>query len=131
MRRPGPYQVQAAIAAAPRRRGRRPAETDWREIAALYDALAAIDAVAGRRAQPRRRGRDGRRPGAGLALLDGIADGGALDDYHLPPRGAGRPAAPARPPVGGGRVAYRRALELTGNEAERDFLARRLAEVGG
>ena len=38
-------------------------DTDWARIAALYDALAELSAVAGRRAEPRGRGRDGVRPG--------------------------------------------------------------------
>ena len=46
----------------PRARRAPPAETDWTRIAALYDALAQRRAVAGRRAQSRGRGRDGRRP---------------------------------------------------------------------
>ena len=49
----------------PRARARRPEDTDWPRIAALYDALARARAVAGRRAQPRGRGRDGVRPGRG------------------------------------------------------------------
>ena len=40
-------------------------DTDWERIVALYDGLAQLDAVAGGRAQPRRRGRDGVRPAGG------------------------------------------------------------------
>ncbi len=70
-------------------------------------------------------------PDAGLALLERLADDGALlAGYHLLPatradllRRAGRhPEAAA---------AYRDALALAGTAPERRYLARRLAEVGG
>ena len=129
MRRPGPYQIQAAIAALHDERADR-RETDWAEIALLYDALAAIEpspvvelnrAVAVAMVEG---------PARGLDLIDGIAAGGELVDYHLLHaaradllRRLDRPEEASE--------AYRRAYELTGNEAERAFLARRLAEVGG
>ena len=53
-RRSGPYALQAAIAAC-HARARTAEETDWARIAALYEALAAAGALAGRGAQPRRR----------------------------------------------------------------------------
>lgn len=125
--RPGPYQLQAAIAAlhdaAPT-----PAATDWPQIAALYLALARIDpspvvelnrAVAVAMA-------DG--PASGLALMDELVTRGQLDDY--PYLHAGRADLLRRL----GRwadavVAYRRALELSANASEQAFLARRLLEV--
>ena len=58
--RPGPYQVQAAIAAC-HATAATPADTDWQEIAVLYGELGAHDRFAGGRAQPRGGGRDGRR----------------------------------------------------------------------
>ncbi len=58
---PGPYTLQAAIAAC-HARARIGEETDWQRIAALYATLAAAPAVAHRRAQPRRRTRHGLRP---------------------------------------------------------------------
>jgi RNA polymerase sigma-70 factor, ECF subfamily len=70
--------------------------------------------------------RDG--PEAGLVALDAVADEPALRGYHLLPaaradlyRRLGRRAEAAR--------AYRAALDLVGNEPERVFLARRLAET--
>ena len=60
LRRPGPYQLQAAIAAC-HARAPSAAETDWREIAVLYDRLSEIVADPGRVAQPRGRRGDGRR----------------------------------------------------------------------
>jgi RNA polymerase sigma-70 factor (ECF subfamily) len=123
-RAPGPYQLQAAIAAL-HAQAATPEETDWRQIAALYEQLlrvaptpvAALNrAVAVAMAEG---------PERGLALIDEI---GGLDRYHLlhAARGdllrrAGRPRDAA--------LAYRRALELAGNERERAFLARRLADV--
>jgi RNA polymerase sigma-70 factor (ECF subfamily) len=72
--------------------------------------------------------RDG--PEAGLALIDAILARGDLADYHLAHaaradlyRRLGRSAE--------ARVAYTRALALAGQEPERRFLARRLAELGG
>lgn len=128
MRRPGPYQVQAAIAAV-HDEAPTAAETDWVQIALLYDALQRLDpspvvelnrAVAVAMA-------DG--PSSGLELIDRIRATGELDDYHLLHaaradllRQLQRPAEAS--------AAYHRALELAGNEAERMFLARRLAEVG-
>ena len=81
-RPPGPYALQAAIAAvhagAPR------AElTDWRQIALLYEELANVlptPVVTLNRAVAIAMA-DG--PAAGLALIDALANGGALDDYHL------------------------------------------------
>jgi RNA polymerase sigma-70 factor (ECF subfamily) len=67
-------------------------------------------------------------PEAGLSLVDRAAGGGRLDGYHLLPatradllRRLGRHADAA--------AAYREALELAGMDADRRFLARRLAEV--
>jgi RNA polymerase sigma-70 factor, ECF subfamily len=129
MRRPGPYQVQAAIAAV-HDEAPSAADTDWAQIALLYDRLEALDpspvvelnrAVAVAMV-------DG--PARGLELLDGIAADGTLDDYHL--LHAARADLLRRlDRRSEASLAYRRAYELAGNEAERGFLARRLAEVGG
>jgi len=129
MRRPGPYQLQAAIAAvhdASLVDGR----TDWRQIAALYGALAIASpspvvelnrAVAIAMA-------DG--PDVGLALVDRIDASGELDGYpylHAARadllRRLGRADEAVR--------AYRRALELTSNDMEQSFLHRRIHELSG
>jgi RNA polymerase sigma-70 factor (ECF subfamily) len=122
VRRPGPYQVQAAIAAC-HARAPRPEDTDWPQIAALYATLAGMSpnpvvdvnrAVAVAMA-------DG--PAAGLALLEPL--GGDLDGYHL--FHAARADLLRRLGRDDDAVsAYRRALELATNEAERRFLERRL-----
>ncbi len=129
MRRPGPYQIQAAIAAlhdgAPTS-----GETDWAEIALLYDALAAIEPSAVVELNRAVAVAMVEGPARGLDLIDEIAARGELVDYHLLHaaradllRRLDRPEEASE--------AYRRAYELTGNEAERAFLVRRLAEVGG
>jgi RNA polymerase sigma-70 factor (ECF subfamily) len=125
--RPGPYQLQAAIAWE-HDRAADPSATDWRRIAGLYANLAALTgspvvelnrAVAVAMA-------DG--PAAGLALVDRIDAAGTLDGYlHLHTaradllRRLGRAAEAA--------AAYRRALDLVDNAAEREFLRDRLTAL--
>jgi RNA polymerase sigma-70 factor (ECF subfamily) len=118
--RPGPYQVQAAIAAvhsdAPDA-----ATTDWAQIVALYDLLWSMQptAVVALNRAIAVAERDG--PEAGLELVDRLS----LEQYHLfhSTRGVlldrlGRTDEAA--------AATARALELTDNPAERELLARRL-----
>jgi RNA polymerase sigma-70 factor (ECF subfamily) len=123
----GPYALQAAIAAL-HCQAARAEDTDWRQIVRLYDLLergqpspvvalnraAAVAMVEG--------------PRPGLALIDALAAGGALDRYHLLHsaradllRRAGATAEAAEH--------YERALALVTNDAERRFLERRLREV--
>jgi RNA polymerase sigma factor (sigma-70 family) len=80
----GPYALQAAIAAC-HARARAPEDTDWKQIVALYDALAQVmpspvvelnRAVAVSMAFG---------PEAGLELVDALADEPSLRDYHLLP----------------------------------------------
>ena len=122
LRAPGAYQLQAAIAAM-HARAPRPEDTDWPEIASLYTALAARNpspVVSLNRAVAIAMA-DG--PGTGLPLVDELAD--ELDTYHLFHatradllRRLGREAE--------ADAAYRRALELATNPAERRFLEGRL-----
>jgi RNA polymerase sigma-70 factor, ECF subfamily len=125
MRRPGLYQVQAAIAAL-HAQAPRPEDTDWPEIATLYRVLRAMSpspvielnwAVAVAMA-------DG--PDAGLALMEPL--GNELDRYHLFHaaradllRRSGRTAE--------AKLAYQRALELVTNPVERKYLQRRVSQV--
>ena len=120
---PGPYQVQAAIAAC-HATARTAADTDWTQIAALYRQLKQTPVVALNRAVAIGMA-DG--PAVGLRLVDDLA-AGPLAGYHLLPatradflRRLGR-CAEAVP-------AYLEALELAATEAERLYLQRRLAEV--
>ena len=81
---PGPYALQAAIAAS-HARALSAAETDWTTIAGLYDALIKLQptpVVALNRAVAVAMARG---PAAGLALVDELAADHALKDYHLLP----------------------------------------------
>jgi len=118
--RPGPYQIQAAINAV-----HSDPVTDWGQILRLYDQLALIaggPVVALHRAVAVA---EVHGPAAALDIVDGLA---GLDRHHLWHavradllRRLGRPGAAA--------VAYGKALDLTGNAAERRFLAESLAQV--
>jgi RNA polymerase sigma-70 factor (ECF subfamily) len=120
---PGPYQLQAAIQAV-HSDAATAAETDWRQILALYDQLLArapTPVVALNRAVAVAEV-DG--PAVALALLDGLE----LPRNHLLPavradllRRLGRNAEAV--------AAYDAALALVGNAAEADFLRRRRAEL--
>ncbi|MFD7089407.1 RNA polymerase sigma factor [Streptomyces sp. NPDC059896] len=121
----GPYSVQAAIAAC-HARAVRYEDTDWKAIAALYGRLAALTpspvvelnrAVAVSMAEG---------PAAGLRLVDALAEGPALKDYHLLPSvrgdllerlGRGHEA----------RAEFERAASLTRNARERGLLLERAA----
>jgi RNA polymerase sigma-70 factor (ECF subfamily) len=124
-RRPGPYQVQAAIAAL-HARAPRPEDTDWPQIAALYGRLAVMSpspVVELNRAAAIAMA-DG--PARGLALVDALA--GELDEYHL--FHAARADLLRRlGAMDEAAAAYRRALELATNPSERAYLARRLEEA--
>ncbi|GGS49030.1 RNA polymerase subunit sigma-24 [Actinokineospora fastidiosa] len=122
---PGPYQLQATIAAV-HAQAPSAAETDWQAIAALYADLLAVaptPVVALNHGIAVAMAAD---PEDGLALIDCV-DG--LDDYHLFHaaradllRRLGRRAEAER--------AYRRAAELAVDPADRRFLADRLRELG-
>jgi RNA polymerase sigma-70 factor (ECF subfamily) len=120
LRAPGPYQLQAAIAAA-----HTEDETDWTQIALLYRRLGELTpspvvelnrAVAVAMAEG---------PDSGLALMDALA---GLDDYYLLHsaradllRRLGQDEDAA--------LAYERALALAPSEVERDFLRGRLDDI--
>jgi RNA polymerase sigma-70 factor, ECF subfamily len=126
-RAPGPYALQAAIAAvhcqAPRAE-----DTDWPQIAALYEMLwraqpspivALNRAVAVAMAQG---------PQAGLEMIDSLSDSDDLENYHLLHaaradllRRMGLHAEAAKN--------YERALELVTNDSERRYLEKRLRQV--
>jgi RNA polymerase sigma-70 factor, ECF subfamily len=127
--RPGPYQVQAAIAAC-HATAAEAADTDWAQIAALYGQLARLvpSAVVRLNRAVAVGMRDG--PAAGLALVEQLEEAGELAGYHLLPatradllRRLGRRDEAA--------AAYREALELAPTEPERRYLARRLTETTG
>jgi RNA polymerase sigma-70 factor (ECF subfamily) len=123
----GEYAVQGSIAAL-HANAKTAKETDWRQIAGLYDVLLRMDpspvievnravavAMSGSLQQ-------------GLALLDELQQRRELGEFHLLPaaradllRRLGR--------IAEAREAYRRALGLATNDIERRFLRRRVAEI--
>ncbi|HYQ64196.1 RNA polymerase sigma factor [Actinophytocola sp.] len=123
--RPGPYQLQAAIAGC-HATAERSADTDWQRIADLYGLVARLNpspvvelnrAVAVAEV-------DG--PAAGLALVDQLRDD--LVGYHLLPatradllRRMNRPDE--------AKAAYEEALELAPTDVERRFLTRRINDL--
>lgn len=127
LRQPGPYQLQAAIAAC-HAAAEHPGATDWAEIAALYAVLARCEpspvvhanrAVAVAMAEG---------PAAGLSILDELSDDSQCQRWHLLHacradllRRLGRSAEAGD--------AYRAALALDPPPTEREFLAGRLAEI--
>jgi RNA polymerase sigma-70 factor, ECF subfamily len=124
---PGPYAVQAAIAAV-HARARCAEETDWTQIAGLYDVLLRLQpspvielnrAVAVAMSQG---------AAEGLRLLDELEQRGELRGYYLLPAAQGDLARRLNRWTAAAE-AYRQALALVSNEAERRFLARRLAEA--
>jgi RNA polymerase sigma-70 factor (ECF subfamily) len=127
MRRPGPYQVQAAIAAL-HARAASPEQTDWAQIAALYGVLARMTpspvvelnwAVAVAMAEGIE---------AGLGRIERLGSSRELEGYHL--YHAARADLLRRLGRGGEAAeAYRRALEGVATEPERRYLLRRLCEV--
>ena len=127
MRRAGPYQVQAAIAAL-HCQAERAEATDWGQIAALYDELLRIQPspiVALNRAVAVAMARG---PDDGLRLLDDEELASALERYHL--YHAARADLLRRADrLADAATAYRRALELATNAVERAYLERRLREV--
>ena len=125
--RPGPFQIQAAIAAVHAASPTAEA-TDWSQIIALYDQLCALrphPVVALNRSVAIA---ELHGPAEGLAALAGI-DAAALDRYQ--PYHAARADLLARAGRRDeARGAYDRALELTANAVERDFLGRQRAALG-
>jgi RNA polymerase sigma-70 factor (ECF subfamily) len=127
MRDPGPYQIQAAIAAV-HAEAVNASATDWHQIEALYKELARMNpspvvllnhavAVA-----------MGRGIEQGLALIDKLGSTGSLDGYHLYYaaradllRRLDRRSEAAR--------LYETALELVTNQVERDYLQMRLESI--
>jgi RNA polymerase sigma-70 factor, ECF subfamily len=122
---PGPYQIQAAIAAV-HSDAQTADQTDWRQILVLYDQLMGIaptPVVALNRAVALA---EVGGPAAGLAAIEGL-DLGSYYPFHVARadllRRLGRSAEAA--------AAYDAAMALTANPAARDFLARRRRALAG
>lgn len=124
---PGPYQVQAAIAAL-HARAAVPADTDWRQIATLYRVLGEMiesPVVELNRAVAVAM-TDG--PIVGLRLLDALDDSGTLKDYYL--LHAARADLLRRTGwLDEAATAYQQARDLCQNHVERTFLQGRLSAV--
>jgi RNA polymerase sigma-70 factor (ECF subfamily) len=122
--RPGPYQLQAAISAV-HSDAREAGDTDWRQILALYDQLMAITpnpVVAMNRAVA-----VGELEGPDKALT--LVDELRMERYHLWHavradllRRMGREEEAS--------AAYRKAIELCENSREKEFLEKRLRQLG-
>nr|KEP24744.1 RNA polymerase subunit sigma-24 [Georgenia sp. SUBG003] len=122
---PGPYQVQAAIAAV-HSDAASAAETDWPQVLALYDQLVRIAPTPVVRLNRAVALAEVAGPAPALEAVDGLD----LDGYHLYHAvradlltRLGRSAEAA--------AALERSIELTANETERDLLRRRLAALTG
>jgi RNA polymerase sigma factor (sigma-70 family) len=122
----GPYALQAQIAAC-HARARRAEDTDWAEIAGLYAVLSQVmpspvvelnRAVAVSMASG---------PAAAMVLIDAIAEGGMLDNYHLFYGVRGDLLRKLSRHEEANRD-FRRAAELTRNERERAYLLARAEE---
>jgi RNA polymerase sigma-70 factor, ECF subfamily len=127
LRKPGPYQLQAAIAAC-HAAAEHSSATDWAEIAALYTALARCEPTPVVHANRAVAVAMTEGPAAGLALLDELRGDSQCQRWHLLHacradllRKLGRTAEASD--------AYRTALTLDPPPAEREFLAGRLAEI--
>ena len=123
--RPGPYQLQAAIQAVHADAATAGA-TDWRQIVALYDRLVALAPSPVVRLNRAVAVAELDGPAAALALVDALE----MQDFHVFHavradllRRLGRTGEAAR--------AYDAAIALAGNAAERAFLERRAASLGG
>ncbi|HSS19892.1 MAG TPA: RNA polymerase sigma factor [Pyrinomonadaceae bacterium] len=129
LRRVGVYQLQAAIAAV-HAQARSAVETDWRQMVALYNELLRLNpspvielnqAVAIAMSEGLEQG---------LQRIEVVGAEGRLENYYLFHaaradllRRLGRSAE--------ARAAYERALELTANQVEQNFVRRRLDELAG
>ena len=120
---PGPYELQAEIAAC-HARARTPEETDWPRIVTLYEALSRIApspivelnrAVAVAMAFG---------PAAGLELVDALTSDRLLEKYHLLPSVRGD-LLKKLSRLDEARAEFERAASLTRNERERKLLLER------
>jgi RNA polymerase sigma-70 factor, ECF subfamily len=124
---PGPYALQAAIAAE-HCKAASASDTDWNEILRLYEMLENLQStpvISLNRAVATAMARG---PRAGLEIIDQLAETSELDNFHL--MHAARADLLRR--LGSQEEAaksYSRALALVTNESERRYLQRRMREV--
>ncbi|SER26019.1 RNA polymerase sigma factor [Microlunatus flavus] len=126
---PGRFQLEAAIAAVHCDRSRT-GRTDWGALEVLYRALLAVAPTLGARVAAASVTARLHGPRAGLDLLDALLEEPGLERFqpwwatraHLL-AGAGRPSEAV--------AAYERAVTLSGDEAVRAHLRRKLRRIGG
>jgi len=121
----GPYALQAAIAAC-HARARTPEETDWAQIAALYETLTQVapSPVVGLNRAVAVAMAFG--PAAGLELVDAVTSEPSLEKYHLLPSVRGDLLAKLGR-FDEARLEFARAASLTRNARERELLLDRAA----
>jgi RNA polymerase sigma-70 factor (ECF subfamily) len=127
MRRPGPYQIQGAIAAV-HAEAATAADTDWRQIKVLYDQLLRYECTPVIELNRAVAVSFAMGPGEALSLLTDLERTGPLDRYaplHLARadmfRRLGR--------IDQALECYRRALPLAQNERVRQFVERRMEHI--
>src|SRR5262249_12854123 len=123
----GPFQLQAAVAAV-HAEAKTPAETDWRQIAALYQELekqhpSAVVSLNHAVAVAMGEGLE-----RGLDLIDQLGAETDLDSYYLY-HAAGADILRRMNRRAEAVQEYRRAIDLTTNNVEQAYLRRRIAEV--
>lgn len=125
--RVGPYQIQAAIAAL-HAQAPSPADTDWKQIVALYTVLRRIHPTPVVRLNHAVAVAMAGDVASGLGLLDELSDESALDGYHL--YHAARADLLRRSGRGPEALeAYRRAWQVCSSAVERRWLEGRIAEL--
>ena len=127
LHQPGPYQLQAAIAAV-HAEARTAAEADWAQIAALYRELAKINPSPVIMLNHAAAVAMSEGPEKGLALIDALAASGELEKYHLY-HAARADLLRRMNRREEALVAYRNAIALATNKVEADYLRRRAAAL--
>jgi RNA polymerase sigma-70 factor (ECF subfamily) len=126
---PGPYQLQAAIAAL-HSEAKTPQATDWHQIARLYELLLEFNGTAVVALNHAVAIAMSAGFGEGLKRIDALGASGELDRYYL--FHAARADILRRMSCfEEAALAYRRALALASNRIEQEFLKRRLASIEG
>jgi len=126
--RVGNYQLQAAVAAL-HAEAKSAEETDWAQIAAIYRVLSRMNSspiVALNHAAAVAMSVG---PEKGLSMIDEVEHAGKLDDYYLLHASRGDLLRRLRR-FDEARTAYVRALELTSNQVEKNYIRRRIEEMG-
>jgi RNA polymerase sigma-70 factor, ECF subfamily len=125
--RPGPFQIQAAIAAL-HDEADTASKTDWPQIAALYAALVSFSPTPVVRLNHAAAVAMAHSIDAGLSLIEGLER--TLGDFHLL-HAARADLLRRKGDMKSASRSYKKALELVTNNVERRYLERRLREVTG